>query len=317
MKYIYQIYQDGSFSKAAEHLFMTQPALSIAVKRVESSLGAELFDRSRHPLALTQAGEYYLQAIRYIQNMENELKIAVNDLRELRTGLLRVGGTHYLNSYLLAGVLADFSREYPGIQLQVMEDSSPKLVQALEKWELDLTFSCDPELVERFEHKPAFHDHVLLAVPQAAPVLPEAKQKALSAAEILAGKHLLKDCPQVPLSLFQNVEYILLGQGNNLRDRSIQMFEEAGFKPAVKMTMAQMVTAYRFADNGIGATFISDRLVRSPSSRLDFYKLDSSLTDRLFYFLLPERNYTAFAVRAFMEYAARHIQAAEISRGRD
>ena len=115
----------------------------------------------------------------------------------------------------------------------------------------------------------------------------------------------------------QNLEYILLGQGNNLRDRSIQMCAEAGFTPIVKMTMAQMVTAYRFADNGIGATFISDRLGRSPSSRLVFYKLDSSLTDRLFYFLLPERNYTAFAVRAFMEYAARHIQAAEISHGRD
>lgn len=307
MKYIYQIYQDGSFSKAAEHLFMTQPALSIAVKRVESSLGAELFDRSRHPLELTQAGEFYLQAIRYIQNMENELKIAVNDLRELRTGLLRVGGTHYLNSYLLAGVLADFSREYPGIQLQITEDSSPKLVQALEKWELDLTFSCDPELVGRFEHRPAFHDHILLAVPQTAPVPQSAKEKALSAAEVLAGKHLLKDCPQVPLSLFQNLEYILLGQGNNLRERSIQMFDEAGFQPAVKMTLAQMVTAYRFADNGIGATFISDRLVRSSSSRLDFYKLDSPLTDRLFYFLLPEHNYTPFAVKAFLEFAVKKL----------
>ena len=57
MKYIYQVYQDGSFSAAAEHLYMSQPALSIAVKRVEESVGAELFDRSRRPLALTEAGK--------------------------------------------------------------------------------------------------------------------------------------------------------------------------------------------------------------------------------------------------------------------
>ena len=56
MKYIYQVYLDGSFSAAAEHLYMSQPALSIAVKRVEESVGAELFDRGRRPLALTEAG---------------------------------------------------------------------------------------------------------------------------------------------------------------------------------------------------------------------------------------------------------------------
>ena len=56
MRYIWQVWQEGSFSRAAEKLYMTQPALSIAVKRVEAGLGAELFDRSRHPLELTQAG---------------------------------------------------------------------------------------------------------------------------------------------------------------------------------------------------------------------------------------------------------------------
>lgn len=308
MKYIYQVYKDRSFSKAAESLYMTQPALSIAVKRVESNLGAELFDRSRHPLELTQAGEFYIQAIRYIQNMENELTKAIEDLRELRTGTLRIGGTHYLNCYLLAGVLAAFSRDYPGIQLQVMEDSSPKLVEALERWELDLTFSCDPELIDRFEHRPAFHDHILLAAPKTASLAEAIREKALSAADILAKKHLVKDCPEVSLSLFRNMEYILLGTGNNLRDRSIQMFDEAGFKPTVKMTMAQMVTAFRFADNGIGATFISDRLIRSPTSNLLFFKLDSPLTDRLFYFLLPERNYTSFALRAFLEFAGNKLR---------
>ena len=57
MKYIYQIYQDGSFSVAAEHLYMSQPALSIAVRRVEESIGAEIFDRSRRPVTLTEAGQ--------------------------------------------------------------------------------------------------------------------------------------------------------------------------------------------------------------------------------------------------------------------
>ena len=74
MKYVYQLYLDRSFSKAAEHLYMTQPALSIAIKRVEAELGAELFDRSRHPLELTQAGEAYIATIRQIRHLEEELQ---------------------------------------------------------------------------------------------------------------------------------------------------------------------------------------------------------------------------------------------------
>ena len=61
MQYIYQVYQDGSFTKAAEKLFLTQPALSMAVRQEEKILGAALFDRSRRPLALTPAGEAYIR----------------------------------------------------------------------------------------------------------------------------------------------------------------------------------------------------------------------------------------------------------------
>ena len=59
-KYIYQVYQCGSFSKAAEALFITQPALSIAIKKVEQEIGAAIFNRSQRPLTLTSIGELYL-----------------------------------------------------------------------------------------------------------------------------------------------------------------------------------------------------------------------------------------------------------------
>ncbi|MEE1291915.1 MAG: LysR family transcriptional regulator, partial [Acutalibacteraceae bacterium] len=100
MKYVYQLYLDRSFSKAAEHLYMTQPALSIAIKRVEAELGAELFDRSRHPLELTQAGEAYIATIRQIRHLEEELQREVDDLKQLGHGTLRLGGTHYINNYI-------------------------------------------------------------------------------------------------------------------------------------------------------------------------------------------------------------------------
>ena len=307
MKYIYQVYQDGSFSTAAEHLYMSQPALSIAVKRVEEAIGAEIFDRSRRPLALTEAGQAYIDTLHYIRYLEEDLFHRIEDLRGLQTGTLRLGGTHFLNCYIFAPILAEFSRQYPGIQLELFEDSSLKLQGCLQRRDLDLTLSCAPEIVEQFEHKPAFYDHVLLAVHRDIPLTQELNSFALTAEDVMKRRHLEADCPHVDLTYFQDVEFILLRQGNNLFDRGQKMFREAGFDPKIKMTISQMVTSYRLADNALGAVFISDRLVRSKHSNLRFFNIHSEYTDRLFYFLQPKRDYTPFAVRRFMDFAAANI----------
>lgn len=317
MRYIWQVWQEGSFSRAAEKLYMTQPALSIAVKRVEANLGAELFDRSRHPLELTQAGEAYIETIRRIRYLEEELERQITDLRGLQTGRVRIGGTHYLNCYLLAGALAEFSAAWPGVRIELSEDSSARLVQMLERRELDLTFNCDPALLARFEHRPAFFDHILLAVPETAPLPPELENLALHAEDILAGRHLHADAPRASLGAFSETEFILLGPGNNLHARSLQMLTEAGFVPKVKMELAQMVTACHLANMGLGSTFVSDRMVTSASAHLRFFRLDTPLATRLFSILLPERSYTPFAVRAFADFAVEQIRRADLAHGRD
>ena len=307
MKYIYQVYVDGSFSAAAEHLYMSQPALSLAVKRVEESVGAELFDRSRRPLTLTEAGQAYIDTLHYIRYLEEDLSRRIEDLRGLQTGTLRLGGTHFLNCYILAPILASFTKKYPGVQLELYEDSAVKLQARLQKRELDLTFSCAPEIVEQFEHRPAFYDHVLLAVHQDTPLPEELDALSLSAEDIMKRRHLEPNCPKADLQLFRDVVFILLREGNNLFSRGNQMFREAGFTPKIKMSISQMVTSYRLADNGLGAAFVSDRLVRSKRSHLRFYKINSDYADRLFYFLLPKCDYTPFAVRSFIDFAAANI----------
>ena len=80
MKYIYTVYQCGSFSKAAEKLFLTQPALSISVQKAEHEVGMPLFNRDKKPLELTEAGMIYIQKIEQIQHLEQELAMQLNDL---------------------------------------------------------------------------------------------------------------------------------------------------------------------------------------------------------------------------------------------
>ena len=301
-KYVYQVYLDGSFSRAAEHLYLTQPALSIAIQKIEQSIGMPLFDRSQRPLALTAAGEIYIDMIRKTLYLEQEAKQHLEDIKNLTTGHLCLGGSHYLNAYILPEILSSFTKAYPGIEIELVEHSSAQLSQMLSDRKLDLTFNCDPKFLMNFKRYPAFFDHILLAVPQEAPVNEAAGRAALSAAQIIEKAHLRRDCPTVALNLFNSLEFILLNEGNNLYDRCVQLFEKAGFTPTVKLKVSQLVTAWHLAEHQMAATFISDRLVTSPVSRLLYYKLDSDLTSRLFYMLLPDRDYTSAAVQTFIRF---------------
>lgn len=305
MRYAYQVYLDGSFSKAAEHLYITQPALSIAIQRLESALDMPIFDRSVRPPALTPAGEVYIETVRRFSVLEREMKEQMEDIRGLKRGNIRIGGSHYMNAFILPEILSAFSRLYPGIKLSLVEESAAALAELLADRELDLTLNCDAELVERFEHHPAFCDRILLAVPIRDPVNAALSRAALTASDVKKGVHLRGDCPTVDLKRFENTEFLLLTEGNNLRERSERMFERAGISPKIKMELAQLVTAYTLAEHAMGAAFISDRLVRTEKDRLLYYKPDSDLAERQFYILLPERNYTSFAVREFIRFFKR------------
>ena len=78
MEYIFEVYKEKNFTRAAEKLFITQPALSMAVQKVEERLGMPIFDRSTRPLSLTEAGEAYLQHILNVRQLEIQLEQLVS-----------------------------------------------------------------------------------------------------------------------------------------------------------------------------------------------------------------------------------------------
>ena len=99
MEYIYKIYQEGGFSKAAKALYISQPALSAIVRRTERQLHATLFDRSQNPVRLTPAGEYYIRCIERIQAIEREMEGYFADLSGGSRGTLAIGSGAYYCTY--------------------------------------------------------------------------------------------------------------------------------------------------------------------------------------------------------------------------
>lgn len=298
--YIYEIYKTGSFSKAAENCFVSQPALSKSVKKVEESIHMPLFDRKKYPLRLTEAGKCYVEMIEKIARAERELKNQINDIQALNSGELRIGGSNYVNASVLTDLLTRFQTKYPLIQISLVENSSKVLIEMLSRLELDITFSCREDLIPDLNHREAFRDHLLMAVPPGFFVNPNLVDCAFTAQEILQGLHLTGKKPAANLYDFVNLPFIALTEGNNLYDRSMKIYQEAGITPTIRIHLEQMTTAYHLAESGFGITLTSDRLIRSPDTDMRFFRLNSPYTERIFYLLLPNVSYTPFAVREFM-----------------
>lgn len=300
MKYIYTVYKNGSFSKAAQELYMTQPALSISVQKVEHEIGMPIFNRDRQPLELTEAGKLYIEKIEQIRHLEDELSKQLGDLSNLQTGSLCIGGSHYFNSYILPPVLADYRRKWPGIHLDLVEAGSYELLTMLKENQIELTFNCTPSPMDKFRRTPGFKDTILLAVPGFFPVNGLLKQAALSAKDILARTYENPGCPAVTLKSFSQTPFVLLTPGNNLFSRCSTWFTEAEITPVISMQVSQLVTAYHLSRSGIGATFISNWMVTGNHPEMVYYKIDSPLSIRIFDIVTSGKNYLSNAQKAFI-----------------
>lgn len=299
LEYIYEIYKSGSFSKAAESSHITQPALSMAVKKIENLIHMPLFDRTVRPIQLTDAGKIYVEAIEKFLALEEDMNNKIHDIQELKSGNLCIGGSHYINGYILPEVMTRYSQLYPGIKMELIEASSALLAEMLNERIIDLTFSCNENLVANFEHYPAFCDYILLAVSKARLNLP----CALSHEDIKKGKHVSSDCSFILLDELKNLEFVILSEGNNLHDRAMKIFEEAGIKePRIKIEISQLATSYHLARANFAAAFISDKMILSQpaENELNFYKINIPIARREFYTVLPKREYTSKAVKAFI-----------------
>ena len=165
------IAQAGSVSKAAQGLYLSQPAVSRSLKRLEEDLGVQLFDREEAPLRLTQAGERYLRYVRENQERERRLRQDLAQLEREPSGAVRVGLNFWRSSLVLPRVLPAFQRRYPHIQVEPAEGSHQDLSVLLDQGKLDFALLHRPNPYPQFAFQHLRHERILLFLRRDAPVL--------------------------------------------------------------------------------------------------------------------------------------------------
>ena len=126
-----------NFTKAAENLNMTQPAVSQQIKLLEEEVGVKLFIRNKNGLILTQQGEIVLKYARRQKALYEKMLMSLQNL-EKSIGVLRIGITHTSESNITASALAKFSIENNGSRIILTTDTIKNLYDKLENYELDL-----------------------------------------------------------------------------------------------------------------------------------------------------------------------------------
>ena len=229
-KYVYEVYKERSFTKAAQNLYISQPSLSARIKKIEEIIGEPLFDRSTTPLQLTEVGKVYIEAAEEITQIEQRVENYINDLAGLKTGNLAVGASTLFAAYVVPSLITQFNQKFPDVHIQLIEGNTAELEEMLGSNALD--FVIDNYHYDSILYNKELYceENILLAVPKHFAVNEELGMYQLSYKNIKNKNYLNQKYPAVPLGRFADLPFIMLTQGNDTRTRGDRLCRNVGFK---------------------------------------------------------------------------------------
>jgi DNA-binding transcriptional LysR family regulator len=229
-----QVSEHRSFSRAAEVLQLTQPSITARIQSLERELGEELFERSGRGVRLTDAGNAFLPYVERILQTLREGRDAVDEVRNVQLGSLRVGSAITISTYVLPGILHTFTQRYPGLDVIIRTGRSEQVLQMLLTDEIQVAIArslASPEV----ESVHLYDDEIVLAVN------PEHQFAG-------TGKATVADAAMEPIVLFD--------RGSSYYGMINNFFRQAGVIPNVAMELDSLEATKRMVEEGLGIALV-------------------------------------------------------------
>jgi DNA-binding transcriptional LysR family regulator len=238
------------FGRASEQLFLSQPALSKKIRRLEDKVEARLFTRTRRKVALTEAGRVLLtKAGKLLQDAESALATA-RAAAEGRAGTLRVGFGIASVSEIVPRTILSFRKSYPDVELQMRDMSTPSQTAALLDGTLDVGILRLPVTFPELMSAPLFCEHLVLAAP----------------ANIRFTK-------RDRLGDFRDQPFIFLPRSvsETFHDHVLNLCWRAGFTPRIVQEAGEMFTILNLVRAGLGISLVPSSAVRMKVPGVHFH----------------------------------------------
>lgn len=278
------IYRLGSFTRAAEELFLTQPTVSMQVKKLTDAVGLPLFEHVGRNVEPTEAGSELYQACRQVFEILSNLEMKVADLQGLKKGRLRVG-VITTAKYLAPEMLGEFSQQFPGIDLALKVTNRERILERMYANEDDLYImgqAPEGELeVDSYKFAP---NPLVVMAPRNHPLVGE---------------------KSVSLETLAKEPFIMREPGSGIRDVTLKTFEEKGLRPNVRMELGSNEAIKHTIVGGLGLSVLSLHTLTlegrdGPVALLD---VDGFPIMRNWYIVHPKGKELSLAAQAFLDFA--------------
>ncbi len=281
LKVFLSVANEKSFSRAAEKLLRTQPAVSLAVQRLEAELNEKLIDRSAKELLLTDAGKIMVDYARRFENLEREMANSLAELRDNSSGRLIIGANESTSLYLLKHITG-YRHLYPKVKIQVRRSLSSRIPTQIADGDLELgVISYDPE-DDRLESHVIYTDHLSFVV---------------------SPQHRFANRNDVSISELDMETFIAHNVTSPYRDSVLREFQRARVPLNMDVEMPTVETIRRMVQRNEGVAFLPKMCVEQEIEQglLREVKVQELRIERKIRLIYPARRTLSHAAKAFLE----------------
>ena len=238
LRYFDALALHGHFGRAAEAASITQPALSVQIRDMETELGVTLFERGPRQVRLTQVGEDVAPRVRDILRALDELGDIARASRDCLAGRLRIGVIPTIAPYLLPSIISRLSQSHPALEIHVRETLTSRLIQELSDGRLDAAIVALPVSEPSLTEVPLFSETFVLVRPEVDESVPVPDRETL-----------------------REMRLLLLEEGHCFRDQALSFCNVRSALPREMLDGSSLSTLVQMVGAGIGVTLIPDMAV--------------------------------------------------------
>ena len=268
-----------NITRAAERLRVSQPNITVAIKKLEAELGIQLFDRSQKQLLLTPEGKIFLTRIELALRNIQDAVLEVNDYKQLQKGTIKIGIPPMMGAYLFPKIFSSFQKHYP------QEEGSVSIREQLERDELDFGIIIISGASSNLQLLPMSKSQLLCCVPANSPL---AQKESLTPQEIA------------------KTNILMMKEGSFLRELTMAKMKEAGVTPNIVLESNQIVTLRGLVSSGVGVAFMLD-MVAKDSPTLKAIPISEPIYVDIGLAWKKDR-YISKAAQAFIDFCKNNLQ---------
>ena len=243
LEYVVTIANEGSITKAASALYVSQSSLSQLLSHVEQELQVQIFDRSTIPLSVTYEGELFLKFAKQALELKQDLLVKYQEIKNRNAGRIRIGMSQSRSWIFAPQIIPSFTKQYPDVEIMFMDEMQLILYEMLLQGKVDLIFETRPQQGIDVIYHPLFEEKMLLTVSRNHPLAVSGRLTT-----------------PIPWGLLADTPFILMRRGHNLRAVADHILTEAGIRPKIMMESHSMDVCYQMSHYGSGATIVPDSL---------------------------------------------------------